>query len=164
MLKMSVFVNRSVLVSLFSLALFHTSMAVAASKAPTVIPMQDRGANTYYIQAVIGGHGASDFMVDTGSGYTVINEDTLQELKKTGNATYVKELRGILADGTLKRVPVYRITSLTLGNGCEIADVEAAVFPGSTRHILGISTLRHTGSFEFSFTPPQLILKHCGNT
>ena len=124
--------------------------------------MQERDAQTFYIEAQLDGLEKSDFMVDTGSGYSTINEQTLADLQETGKATYVKDLLGILADGSERQVQIYRLSTLTLSNKCQIDDIEVAVFPGSTRHILGLNTLRKMGSFEFSFAPPQLVVKECG--
>jgi len=138
-----------------------TNIAFSNSRGITIIPMQERKAQTFYIEGRLGNLGKSDFMVDTGSSYSTINEETLSRLQQTGKATYVKDLMGVLADGSEKQVQVYRLSSLTLGNKCEIQDIEVAIFPGATRHILGLNTLRKMGSFEFSFAPPQLIIKQC---
>lgn len=128
------------------------------------LPMREKGASTFYIDGHIQGYGSTEFMVDTGSGYTTINENTLKILKENGNATYLKKLKGILADGTEKIVPVYRLSKLKLGSSCELYNIEAAVFPGKTRHILGLSTLKKTGTFTFSFKPPALQLSSCTQT
>ncbi|MDH5218525.1 MAG: retroviral-like aspartic protease family protein [Gammaproteobacteria bacterium] len=138
-----------------------TNIAFSNSKGITIIPMQERKAQTFYIEGRLGDLANSDFMVDTGSSYSTINEETLSRLQQSGKATYVKDLLGVLADGSEKQVQVYRLSSLTLGNKCEIQDIEVAIFPGATRHILGLNTLRKMGSFEFSFAPPQLIIKQC---
>ena len=132
--------------------------------ASNSLPMREKGAATYYIDGYISGYGNTEFMVDTGSGYTTINENTLKILSANGNATYLKKLIGILADGTEKVVSVYRLDTLKLGISCELHNVEAAIFPGNTRHILGLNTLKKTGSFTFSFTPPTLTLDACNQT
>ncbi|HHH48900.1 MAG TPA: hypothetical protein ENK51_08450, partial [Gammaproteobacteria bacterium] len=105
--------------------------------------------------------GTVDFLVDTGASYNTINEHTLALLQAQGRASFVKDLMGVLADGQRKRVALYRIDVIRLGDGCELRDVEAAVFPGRTRHILGLSGLRKAGNFTFSFEPPQLTLSRC---
>ncbi len=133
----------------------------AAGDFSKEIPMWDKGAATYYVNGKIEGLGKTEFMVDTGSGYMTINEHTLAILKKENRATYVKDLVGILADGRKKVVPVYKITSVNIGGECEIRDVEAAVFPGKTRQILGLSALQKTSPFIFSMDPPQLTLSNC---
>lgn len=141
--------------------LTFSAIATQASEFEKQIPMKDRGASTYYINGNIKGIGDTEFMVDTGSGYVTINEDSLDVLKQNGQATYVRDLTGIMADGRRRVVPVYRIASITLGTDCSIHDVEAAVFPGKTRYILGLSALQKTSPFIFSMNPPQLTLSNC---
>lgn len=125
------------------------------------VPMRDKGAATYYVDGEILGAGKVDLMVDTGSGYTVINEDTLTLLKAIDGAVYVKDLSGVLANGSTMTVPVYRVAQLRIGAACTLRDVEVAVFPGSTRQILGLSALRHAAPFIFSLNPPKLVLSNC---
>jgi predicted aspartyl protease len=125
------------------------------------VPMRDKGAATYYVDGEILGAGKVDLMVDTGSGYTVINEETLALLKEINGAVYVKELSGVLADGSSMTVPVYRVPQLRIGEACTLMDIEVAVFPGKTRQILGLSALRHAAPFIFSMNPPQLVLSNC---
>jgi predicted aspartyl protease len=132
-----------------------------AAEFDSHIPMRDKGAATYYVDGEIHGAGPVDFMVDTGSGYMTINEETLALLQQNGGATYLRELSGMLADGTTTTVPVYRIAQVRIGAACTLRDVEAAVFPGNTRQILGLSALRQAAPFIFSMNPPQLVLSHC---
>lgn len=132
-----------------------------AAEFDSHVPMRDKGAATYYVDGEIHGFGPVDFMVDTGSGYMTINEETLAVLRQSGGATYLRELSGMLADGTTKRVSVYRIAEVRIGASCTLRNVEAAVFPGKTRQILGLSALRQAAPFIFSTDPPQLVLSHC---
>lgn len=138
-----------------------TAGAAMAAEFDSHIPMRDKGAATYYVDGEIHGVGPADFMVDTGSGYMTINEETLAVLQQTGGATYVRELSGMLADGTTKQVSVYRIAEVRIGTACTLRDIEAAVFPGKTRQILGLSALRQAAPFIFSMNPPTLVLSHC---
>lgn len=142
-----------------SLTLGLATAAVAA-ESTTQLPMRQGNAATFYIEAGVGDLGIMEFMVDTGSGYMTINEATLAKLQQTGQAEYRRDLRGVLANGTEIQVPVYRLAQLSLG-GCLLSDVEAAVFPGKTRQILGLNALRQAGAFTFSFDPPQLQLSDC---
>ncbi len=137
------------------------SITAGAGEFDATIPMHDRGAATYYVPGQIQGLGDVEFMVDTGSGYLAINEVTLKALQTNGQARYVKKLTGILANGTEVVVPVYAIGRLELGGKCAIENVEAAVFPGKTRFILGLSALAKASPFIFSVDPPQLVLSHC---
>lgn len=132
-----------------------------AAEFDSHIPMRDKGAATYYVNGEIHGIGPVDFMVDTGSGYMTINEENLAILRKSGDAIYLRDLSGTLADGTTTTVPVYRIAQIRIGVACTLRDVEAAVFPGKTRQILGLSALRQAAPFIFSMNPPQLVLSHC---
>ncbi|MDN5850374.1 MAG: retroviral-like aspartic protease family protein [Nitrococcus sp.] len=128
---------------------------------PTTVPMHDKGAATYYVPVSIKGWGTSDFLVDTGASYMAINQTTLDSLKASDRAVYIKQLIGTLADGDQIMVPVYRISSVRIGRSCKLTDVEAAVFPGNTRNILGLSALRRTAPFRFSVDPPTLMLSGC---
>lgn len=125
--------------------------------------MQDRGVSTFYVQGHVEGSGTAPFMVDTGSGYTTINEHTLDALKVSGNAQFVKNLTGVMADGSRTILPVYLIASIDIGGHCMVRNFEAAVFPGEARQILGLSTLRKVSPFIFSLDPPRLTLSNCSS-
>lgn len=127
------------------------------------IPMNQKRLATYYIQAHLEGSGSAEFMVDTGAGYTTINEDTLERLISTDSAHYVGELTGVLADGSIRYYPIYRIRSLVLGGDCVLNNVEAAVFPDNTRMLLGLTALEKAAPFVFSTNPPQLSLSNCNS-
>jgi predicted aspartyl protease len=126
--------------------------------------MLDKGAATYYVSGEITGFGPLDLMVDTGSGYMTINEETLEVLLRENRAEYVKKLAGTLANGDKLVVPVYRISGINIGGACWLHNVEAAVFPGKTRAILGLSALSKAAPFIFSLQPPQLVLSNCMGT
>lgn len=123
--------------------------------------MREKGSATYYVTTEILGLGAVDLMVDTGSSYTTINEETLAVLIQQQRADYISDLEGMLADGTRLMLPIYSIHSINIGGQCPLRDIEVAVFPGNTRQILGLSTLRQASPFIFSMDPPQLALSHC---
>lgn len=125
------------------------------------ITMQDKGAATYYVSVTIAGWGADDYLVDTGSTFMTISEPMLVSLEEKGQANYLRELSGTLADGSRVTVPVYRLTEVRIGQECVLKDVEAAVFPQGTRRILGLSALARTAPFSFSVNPPELHLSQC---
>ncbi|MFO7602716.1 MAG: retropepsin-like aspartic protease [Gammaproteobacteria bacterium] len=127
----------------------------------TSLAMHKNGAATFYLKGQLGDLAAADFMLDTGSGYLVINQESLAQLQASGQAQYVKDIRGILANGDKLVVPVWRITKLTLGKQCVLRNVEAAIFPGKTRQILGLSALSKAAPFSVSFDPPQIVLSNC---
>ncbi len=119
------------------------------------------GTDTYYVDGQFEGVDATALLVDTGSGYSTINQETLRQLKETGNAVYLKKVEGIMADGSRMVVPIYRISGVSLGGKCIIRNIEAAVFPSGSRQILGLSALRKVTPFVFSLDPPSLTLSNC---
>lgn len=143
------------------LALFALQQSADASEDRKLVPMTDQGASTFYVDVFLKGIGLTEFLVDTGSSYMTINEETLETLKQEDQATYVKDLKGVLADGSEQVVPVYRIKAMRIGESCGLTDVKAAVFPGRTRNILGLSALRAAAPFVFSVEPPTLELSNC---
>ena len=143
----------------FALAAIHG--AAGATGTTTTVPMVDKGLATFYVEAEITGVGPVDLLVDTGSGYVAINQAALDTLLREERAGYVKDLIGVLADGSELVVPIYSLDSLRIGTECWLHDVEAAVFPGESRFILGLSALQKAGSFYFDFDPPSLTLSRC---
>jgi predicted aspartyl protease len=132
-----------------------------ASGVDTTVPMHEKGAATYYVSVSINDGVSSDFLVDTGSGYVTINSTILDQLMRENGAVFVRKITAVMADGSETVVPVYRLASLKLGNNCVIRDVEAAVLPGTTRNILGLSALKKAAPFTLSMTPPALALTNC---
>ena len=135
--------------------------AAGATETAARIPMMDKGLATFYVEGEITGVGSVDLLVDTGSGYVTIDQTTLEALLREDRAGYVKDLVGVLADGSELLVPIYTLHSLRIGPNCWLHDVEAAVFPGKSRFILGLSALQKAGSFYFDFDPPSLTLSSC---
>jgi clan AA aspartic protease (TIGR02281 family) len=123
--------------------------------------MHDKGMATLYVHGTIEGVGAVEFMVDTGASYLALNEETIRALLDKGHARYVRKLSAQMADGRKRLVPIYLLSDIAIGDPCAIKGVEAAVLPGSTRSILGLSALRKTAPFVFAMDPPALGLSHC---
>jgi clan AA aspartic protease (TIGR02281 family) len=143
---------------------FFTALANAeAEPVRTYVPMHNKGTDTLYVRGSISGIGEMEFMVDTGASYLALNEEAMRILSKSGHARFVKQLSGLMADGRKREVPVYVISELSIGDRCIIRDVEAAVLPGNTRNILGLSALRKTAPFMFSMDPPSLGLSQCAS-
>jgi predicted aspartyl protease len=132
-----------------------------AGELDTRVPLRDNGIATFYVEGHIHGVGVIDLLVDTGAGYTAINERTITVLKRKGLATYIKDMGARLADGSRRVVSIYRISRLNIGGACEIRDVEVAVLPSGSRSILGLGTLKRVAPFMVSLDPPSLSLSHC---
>jgi predicted aspartyl protease len=137
------------------------AVALSAADFDTSIPMRCKGASTYYVEGHLAGAGSTEFMVDTGSGHLVISQNVLSVLLAQDRAHYVRDLIGVLANGKEMVVPVYSIDELIIGDRCKFTDVEAAVFPGKDRFILGLSALQKAAPFIFSLDPPTLALSNC---
>ncbi len=143
-----------------ALLLSFTGIAFAGELTP--IPMIEKGTSTYFVTGEIGAESV-EFLVDTGAGYTTINQELLLRLQKNGHATHVGEIEGILANGAVCILPVYRVSSLVLGN-CILKNIEVAQTPSDARNLLGLSALKKAAPFTFSMEPAELQLSNCGNT
>lgn len=152
------------LMCLLTAVLTGTFNLASAGEFDTSVAMRATSATTFYVEGRIAGLGTVDLMVDTGSGYMTINEEMLAQLQGAGRVRYVKDIRGRLANGNELTVPVYAIEAVSIGGGCWLRNVEAAVFPGATRAILGLSALQRAAPFIFSFEPPRLVLSNCVTT
>jgi predicted aspartyl protease len=128
------------------------------------IPMHLKSAKTFYVTGRAEGSQSGEYMVDTGSSYTTINQSTLGELRKMGGSRYLRDLVAVMANGDELTVPVYRVARFEVGGICVLGDIEVAVFPRQTRQILGLSALRKASPFLFSVDPPELKLSNCRTT
>jgi predicted aspartyl protease len=141
-----------------------TSTSPARADGGTVVPVRSHvDFATFYVGIAMAGGPVEEYLLDTGAGYMTITRQTLAHLKKAGTATYLRKLDGQMADGSVIRVPVYLIDSMTIGDSCQLRDIEAAVLPGSSRGLLGLSALRMLSPFELSTDPPSLRLSNCSS-
>lgn len=156
--KIQVFLTVCVMI----LFLVIASVSSAASK--NLIPMENIGLGTYYVKVKLAEMPEGQFMVDTGSGYMTINEQSLRILQQQNRVKFVKDIKGILANGNALIVPIWEVSSITINDQCTLHNVEVAVFPGKTRQILGLSALKKAAPLELSFDPPMLSLGNCALT
>jgi predicted aspartyl protease len=147
-------------IALLSLSLGSVNGALSG-ELDTKVTLRDKGVSTLYVEGHIEGAGVIDLLVDTGAGYTAINEKTLKQLKRKGLATHIRDMTAKLANGDRVDVPIFQIERLDIGGSCEVRNVEVAVLPGESRCILGLSTLTKVAPFLFSVDPPSLSLSHC---
>lgn len=143
----------------FVIGLYSTLLQ--AAEPQTTVPLIPSGPTAYKVTVFVEGAGNRDFLFDTGAGYMAINEEILGILLTKGLAVHVRDIQGVLANGTLMQVPLYRLTSINIGGVCILKDVEAAVFPGKTPGLMGLNALAKTAPFMFSITPPSLQLSNC---
>jgi predicted aspartyl protease len=147
--------------SWIALATLPVVTGVQAVEFDHTVPMHRKHLATFYVQGAISGFGDVELMVDTGAGYMTINQGILSTLQAAGQVEYVKDLTGVLADGSRIGISVYRINEIRVGEGCVLRDVEAALFPDEARMLLGLSALQKAAPFVFSTDPPRLLLSNC---
>lgn len=127
----------------------------------THIPVHEKRGETLYVSGQIQGYGKTEFLIDTGASYLAINHEMLKILLQSGHAQFLRKLTGTMADGRRSTIPIYSISGIVIGDDCILNNVEAAVLPGATRNILGLSALRRTAPFTLSMDPPALSLNGC---
>lgn len=130
-------------------------------ETPVSLDLERRSAGTVYLPAEIPGYGPVQLLVDTGSSYFVIGEAMYAQLERAGAARYSRDLTGLMADGSRKTVPLYRIAELRLGDDCRLMDIEAAVIAGNLRPILGMNVLEKIAPFTLALDPPSLRFSRC---
>ena len=148
---------------LLALPLLSVS-AHADSTSEVAVPMWQQGAGGYYVRGVFGDDVASELLVDTGSSYVVLSRDTFAQLKRNGATTFERTIRGATAAGRVMEAKVYRVSALTLSEGCVLRDVEAVVLPNADRDILGLSALRRLQPFALQFEPAALTVSACSSS
>ena len=153
-----------VLKSLLIAGAFLFSTEGMTKEFDTKISIQEKGSVTYYVSGQVEGYSETDFMIDTGSGYTAINETMLNKLRDQNKIKYMTTVSAILANGKRTSLPVYRIASINIGGKCILNDIKAVVLPGNTRNILGLNALKKAAPFAMSMNPPELMLSHCKTT
>ena len=135
-------------------------LAAVAERFDHSVPMQQQKSGNYYVAGVLGDGVEAEFLVDTGSGYVSLSKRTFERVRAEPGTAHLRDIHGAMADGRVVKVPVYRIARLALG-GCVLEDIEAAVFPGAARDILGLSALRRIEPFALQLEPPVLIVSDC---
>lgn len=145
--------------AIFFYGFIFSTVALAGSAQS--MPLVESAAKTLYVTAAIDSLHSTKFMLDTGSGYTTINQQTYEALEKAQRIHFVKKIVGLLADGSHRSVKIWRVESITLNGSCKLQDIEVAVLPGTSRQILGLTALRKAAPFTISVDPPSLSLSNC---
>lgn len=138
------------------------SLTTSAADFNTSIPLIEKNTETFYVSASVG-RTRFELLVDTGAGYTALNKRLIDTLKITGHAHQTGVIEGIMANGDIHVLPVFRISELNVG-GCIIKDFDAAQMPAGTRNLLGLSALRKAAPFAFSMEPAELRLSNCSTS
>ena len=135
--------------------------ARADDAAGGTIALQQRPSGSFYVEGLFAGAVQTPLLVDTGSGYVALAPETFARIRAASPVTHVRDITGALANGSLQRVPVYRVSTLQLGGSCSLDAVEVVVMPGSTSNILGLSALRRLAPFTLDVDPAALHVSGC---
>jgi predicted aspartyl protease len=149
--------------SFFAACAILASQFLQAADFDSPVAMHRKDSNTFYVSGSINGSGHLDFLIDTGSGYVTLDQDTLAALQRANpaNVEYRRKLVAVLADNRERTVSVYRVADLDLGANCHLGDIEVAVLPGRGHPILGLSALLRAAPFAMDPEAGQLRLSNC---
>lgn len=143
--------NRLPSVILLSSLMIGVSACLADGIA---IPLHPTAGETYAVEARIEGVDEKVAMtLDTGAAYSTLSNDVIKVLLAQGKAVKTGELTARLANGDFCPLYTYTISSLTIGEHCDLQNVEVAVAEGHSRNLLGLSTLQRTAPFTIAFAP-----------
>ncbi|WP_414981453.1 retroviral-like aspartic protease family protein [Congregibacter sp.] len=104
---------------------------------------------------------SATFLLDTGAAMATINSALFDRISDHGTVRKIREVGARMADGRTRKLSVYEITGLQLGQGCELGPTEVIVVPGSGRNLLGLNVLEKFAPLTLSLSPPALRLSNC---
>jgi predicted aspartyl protease len=120
------------------------------------VGLSNSGLGTLHLAARLGERVDAEFLLDTGSAFVVLSDATRRRLAAEGALVPLRKLRAVLANNMTTSAQVYRLSSLSVGEGCVVRDVEAVVLPGARKDILGLSALRAMAPFTIHLDPLRL--------
>ncbi len=118
-------------------AMLVTTAVVASEQA---VPLDQSAGGTLYLEATLESAVTASFLLDTGSGLLTLNKATFEALTKGRKLEQTGKSAARLANGKILTVSQYQLSSIRIGQACELGPVEVAVMPGGN-NILGINTL-----------------------
>jgi len=128
------------------------------------LPLKEAPSGNYYVAASFGSDVDTDLLLDTGSGYLSLSASTFRRISREApegaEPQYRRTITGVLANGHSQSVRVYQLPELHLGS-CVLVDVEAAVFPGADRDILGLNALKRMQPFTLDLEQGRLLGDLC---
>lgn len=147
--------------NILAAALGTCSLAGNVNAQGNDIPMQLMASGAFYVKASLDSRVNTDMLLDTGSGYVSLSDETFGKIKDEPGTVFQRYITGVMANGKASRVPVYLISELRLTETCVLHDVEVAVLHNATRDILGLSALRQLQPLTLQMDPPVLTA-NCG--
>ncbi len=137
----------------------------ASSHAEDVyVPIDKSQSGNLYVDAVINSSVHSPFMVDTGAGMITLNRDLFEEVSRAGKVVQVGEVVAKLANNSFETMPLYKVESFSIGDNCNLGEIEVAVMKNAERNILGLSALIMVAPFSIHTSPLELVLSGCSSS
>ena len=142
---------------LISFLLIHTS----AQAIDVNVPIDKSQSGSLYVEAVINSDIRSQFLVDTGAGMITLNRELFKQISESGKVEKTGEIAARLANGKYETMNLYKIKSFSIGENCNLGEMEVAVMKRAGRNILGLSALSIAAPFAVHIKPLELVLSGC---
>ncbi len=136
-------------------------MNTSAQATDVNVPIDKSQSGSLYVEAVINSDIRSQFLVDTGAGMITLNRELFEEISKSGKVEKTGEIAARLANGKYETMNLYKIQSFSIGENCNLGEMEVAVMKHSGRNILGLSALSIAAPFAVHIEPLELVLSGC---
>ncbi len=134
---------------------------VTCVAADVNVPIDKSQTGNLYVDAVINSQVRSQFMVDTGAGMITLNRALFKQVSREGTVEKVGKIAARLANGKYQTMTLYKVQSFSIGENCDLGEMEVAVMKSSGRNILGLSALIKVAPFSIHTDPMELILSGC---
>ena len=125
------------------------------------MPIDKSQTGNLYVDAVINSNVRSQFMVDTGAGMITLNRALFKQISREGSVEKIGKIAARLANGKYQTMSLYKVQSFSIGENCNLGEMEVAVMKHSGRNILGLSALIKVAPFSIHTNPMELILSGC---
>lgn len=148
----------------YSLFLLFFFIYTSSNAEDVTVPIDKSQSGNLYVNAVINSDIHSQFMVDTGAGMITLNRELFKEIARTGKVEKVGEIVARLANSRLETLTLYKVESFSIGENCNLGEMEVAVMNRSKRNILGLNALIMAAPFSISVSPLELVLSGCSSS
>jgi len=122
------------------------------------IPLLQSKGGTLYLEATLESSVKASFLLDTGSSLLTLNEATFKALTRNQKLAATRTSAARMANGKILKVSQYQLSSVRIGDSCEVGPVEVAVLPKGN-NILGINTLLRVA--PMTITSSSVLLAGC---
>ncbi|MFT5396815.1 MAG: putative aspartyl protease [Gammaproteobacteria bacterium] len=137
--------------------LIHTS----AQAIDVNVPIDKSQSGSLYVEAVINSNIRSQFLVDTGAGMIILNRELFEQISESGKVQKTGKIAARLANGKYETMNLYKLQSFSIGENCNLGEMEVAVMKHAGRNILGLSALSIAAPFAVHIEPLELVLSGC---